>query len=802
MERSTYKIVGAFDTETTNLGDVVSGYRAFPILYQFGRLETPIEELTPANCAERVNVQLFRHCADLYEYLDSLISSLENNTVGVVLVHNLGFDMYALAPWLNTKETKALAKTARKPVTLTVLEEGKPRLVFLDTLGLFMKSLARMGEECGMQKAVGEWDYMKIRTPETPITADEEHYAKQDIYTLLCYVSYFLRQNPDIEPSDIGSKIVTKTGVVRHKRMKHLGSVKGEGLKRTVNQMWNYHNREQLPQTDSELFAMHACTRGGFTFCASHNASRIFHETETHAIAAYDATSMHPSMMVSHFFPVGFKSASVDFLNEAIKGVGLISLEYLLEKWANPFPSAFNALFAFENLRPRKDSLYSRDGIMPLASARLGKTQPNSADAYNESSDAFKLAGELAGYRDTAEGAKVCFGKIESADYCELWLTELGLWEVMQAYDFDSIKPLGGYYTFNFRKPTDLSLLSVMRFYKAKSALKDVMRGGNPVQLQGLFPESFVKSMMGGDADEKVRAEYYQLSKADLNALFGIEATNEARQDFEITPEGLQLTGTPGLENMPKNPKCWYQFGQRIVGWSRIAQHAAMQLVEPYTENIICGDTDSFKLYYAKDNETQIEAALARLGNAIDKAKKRVCARVEYRYSDYFDALPAIGHYVSEGTYSAFSASWNKSYIGVQDGRLHMTLAGVPTSRGEHSIEWFGEYLLENGADFDSVASLLIGYNVTFDYSLTLLNGKKHPKWGEWFTGYVTDYRGQKSYVNEPMALAIYPEPKTIGNTEQVENATNLVIALGNNPNVNAKPAMLAQRNGVPEVIE
>ena len=280
-----------------------------------------------------------------------------------------------------------------------------------------------------------------------------------------------------------------------------------------------------------------------------------------------------------------------------------------------------------------------------------------------------------------------------------------------------------------------------------------------------------------------------------------IEATNEARQDFEICQDGLRLTGIPGMENYPENPKCWYQFGQRIVGWSRIAQHVAMQIVYPYVDSIICGDTDSFKLYLSGENANEIDAQLSKLSNAIDNAKKKVCSRVEARFSDYHDSLDGIGHYVSEGEYESFSASWNKSYIGIQDGRIHMTLAGVPTSRGESSIEFFGEELMRYGADFDSVASLLIGYNVTFDYSLTLLNGKKHPKWGEFFSGYVTDYLGNRTFVNEPMALAIYPEPKTIGNTEQYENACNLECALENNPLVNHEPVFLRYANRI-EVID
>ena len=521
MASREYRVIGAFDTETTNIGSTCEGYNAFPILYQLGLFDCGIEDITPDNCAELVNVSLYRHAHELYENMDALLEPSEY--VKVVLVHNLGFDMYSLAPWINEHPNRVLAKTARKPITITILDDDEnPVLVFLDTLGLFMKGLGRMGEECGMQKATGDWDYMKVRTPDTPLTDAEVNYAKRDIYTLLCYVSYFLSKNPDISPGDIGCHIVTKTGIVRHKRMKHLGPLHGEGLRRTVNQLWNYHNRMQVPKTDSELFTMHTCTRGGFTFCARNNASKVFSADKDMTIMAYDATSQHPAQMASHVYPVDFQPASTGLLAECFKQVQKTDVPWVLNHWARPFTCAFNACFSFENLRPKAGTLYDEQGIFPLTSARVKAPSYDVEDLDNESSSAFELASFMSGYHDVATGSRMLFGKMESASYCELWLTELAAWELCRAYDFDNMEPIGGYVSLNFVKPTDLSLLSVMRFYKAKNALKEVMVGTQPPQtLDGLYPESFVSAMMGGDADEKTQKEYYQLAKADLNALFG-----------------------------------------------------------------------------------------------------------------------------------------------------------------------------------------------------------------------------------------------------------------------------------------
>ena len=796
---SRFQIVGAFDTETTNIKDGIS-FKAFPILFQIGLIDCPIKKLNPENANELITVATFREHEKCYDFLDSIIGKY-SNVIPVILVHNLSFDMYSLAPWLVDKEVKVLAKTARKPISISLLDEnGETQLVFLDTLGLFMKSLARMGEECHMLKAIGDWDYNLSRTPETPLTKEEIYYAEQDIKTLLVYMSYFLKLNPDIDENEIGKKIFTKTGIVRAKRLYHLGNLKGEKHKQQVKRLWNTHNHTQQPKSDDELFTMHACTRGGFTFCARNYASKVFECDDAHTVLAVDATSQHPAQMVSHFYPVNFQLATIKELNAAAKVISKTTTKTILKNWAQPFPCAFNARFAFTNLRPKENTLFSKEGIYPLASARLS-TIVNSIDYEEDTNRAyFREMLDDKGYKDIAVNARCNFGKLESADYCELYLTELAFWEICQCYDFDSFEAVHGYLTLNFRKPTDFSLLSVMRFYKAKNALKQSMKDNNAQRLRGLFPDSFVDKFEAGEATEQEKGEYYLLAKSELNSLFGIEATNECKQDFILTNDGLNLTGVPGLENMPKQPKCCYQFGQRIVGWSRIAQVVAMQLAYKYSDSIICGDTDSLKLFLNKNNIQKVENELLKIGRAIDKAKKNVMKRVRENYKEHYDELNEIGYYITEDEFKYFCASWNKSYIDSKDGKtLSITLAGVPTNRKPNSIKELGERWLQKGATFADVANVLIGYNITFDYSLTKLNGRKHPNFAEMLSLDVTDYRGVTSHVYAPAALALYSELKTIGDTDKSENAINLDYAIKNNSRVNVEPRLISKDSNICE---
>ena len=253
---------------------------------------------------------------------------------------------------------------------------------------------------------------------------------------------------------------------------------------------------------------------------------------------------------------------------------------------------------------------------------------------------------------------------------------------------------------------------------------------------------------------------------------------------------------------MPNTPKCFYQYGARIVGWSRVAQVVVMELVAPHIENIICGDTDSLKLYFKAENISKIEKELKRHARALDKAKKQVCARVKYSYPLQYDELAGIGHYVYDGEYQAFSASWNKSYIGLVDGKHKLTIAGVPTSRTNEkngSYNDFCDELAKNGLSFDEIASLAIGYNVTIHPNITKLNARVHPaQFGEWYEGDVVDYLGNKAHVRAPAALALHPGVKTIGDTCIFDNNLNMEIAKRNNPDLNISPVMLKWVEGKP----
>ena len=809
-----YRIIGAYDSETTNI-EIHGIPCAFPILHQLGILDdTPLQDITQDNVTDHVTVSLFRNSLDLYARLDSILET-EFEYIPVILCHNLAFDMYGLSCWLDRYNVRVLAKSARKPITFTILDENdKPRLVIWDTLIFSQMSLERMGKDCGFTKGVGEWNYDLVRTPDTKLTDQELDYSKRDIYTLLCWFGWWIRRNPDIEPSKLGCSVVTKTGIVRERRRVRFSKLKGRNMKRNVGYYWYARCNLDKPKTDDELFTLLACTRGGFTFCSSVNASIPYDLTNTNKIiAAYDATSQHPAQLVSHMYPFRFREMPPFVLDQAFNLVGLTTVDDILEKWRKPFAVAFYACFEFENLRPKKNSMFEKFGIFPLASARYKTPEQIAFNEENGDKIAYDMHLQDHSYCDVIEGAQCAFGKVISAKKARFYLTELAAWEMWQAYEWDSVTAIHGYETGRFCRPNDIDILSVMQFYKAKNEFKSArkafyndqpIRNAETLEKLGI-PKALIQEMQDHTVFENDVDAQYQSLKADLNSLFGISCSNQYRRDTVLTGDGIEYIGDFGIVNEPKNSTVWYQFGQRIVGWSRIAQIVAMYLIEPYIETVINGDTDSIKCLCYEDKLNDINAALERLGRAIDTGKRFVCERVRLAYPDYADDLKDIGYYVPEFKTKRFCASWNKAYCICNDnGDFTFTLAGIPTKDRRNDsgifkgINSYASDLYKSGYDFSYICNLFLGYNVTFANDLLRMNARKFPDWGDLFIDTVTDYKGNKANVCEPCALALYPMTKTINNTNSKENSVNMRYALRNNPNVNTKHIVIT-RNGIIE---
>lgn len=791
-DEKPWRLYACLDIETNNGND---GHVSTVVSWQLSWLRdfsTDLRTIGSANVRSMVRTYIIRDHRDAFAALEAFEKfGLSTGFVPIVMVHNLAFEMWALSPWLNARDCQAVCKSTVKPLTITVLDAGgEPSLVFWDTLAFFQKPLGVMGDECGYPKLTGCWDYDRQRDKHTPLSEEEEAYAIEDAMVPWAYMGYWLRLNPEVDESLLASRLLTKTSVVRWKSLERCRGIKGANGK-PIDWMWRRNNETQRPQDEDMLMLMHAATRGGFTYCAREHASRVFTADGTHRLLKYDANSMHIFHGCGHMVPVRFERVPPSALMDAFGIVSTYSVAEVLAKYANPFSLAFHGRFRFENLRLKPGSVFERNGVSTLAQSRF-KAPSAELDEDNEAGQVFSEGMYSLGYHDECEGGEFAFGKLYSADSCVLILNELSAWEVCQQFEWDSVEAFGdGYATCRMTRPSDKSLYSFNLFYRNKTLFKRIMGRYERSEAVPLdeFPEfvpSYIRDGMHAldySIMPDVKALYLNI-KADLNSLYGIEATNEAKPSISIGREGLYIDGEGGLDELPEHPKAWYQYGMRIVGWSRIHQVIMMMLLPDCS--FVCGDTDSHKLWTSLTPD-QVANRLEPLHQACTRAMEEVTRRTR-GICDWFP-MSGLGWYELEGEPRKFCAAWNKAYIELGDRGADITLAGVPcdrvlvTSDGRehrHGYNAAANALMGAGWTFEQVAETFLGYNVRIHNSITGLNVRHLPDWG------IIDQD-----ADEPRCIHLAAMHKVIGDTRSEANRIDSEIATRNNPDVNTESILI-----------
>lgn len=787
-----YKIAACFDIETSNNAN----FQAEPVSYQLSRLINPLQaisELDNDAIASALDITIDRDYKAVYKRFDDLIDTYRPlHVIPVVLVHNLAFEMWALSPYINTHTADCCAKSTVKPITINIKDdEGKPLLVFWDTLSFSGKSLDTLGNECGYPKLTGTWDYLKKRTTKTPLTEQELAYAREDVIVPWAWLAYHLKL-VGVDEDKLAVKILTKTSEVRYKVERAVG---GKLLAKncTISKDWARRNQEEQPKTDDLLFTIHAGTRGGYTYASRRYAAVVFRKTEKKRVYKFDAASMHPFHALAHYVPSNYRPISTEKAEKLARFVMSRSVADVLADYAKPFCGAlFYAAFRFSNVRLKAGSLFARDEVTSFTAARFRMEREPNVIEENEGGQEFKIHMYELGYMDKATNdAEFAFGKFYGASEVVLWLNELSAWEFSRQFDYDEMECIGhAYGTGALKRPTVRSVMAFNQYYKEKSQFKIALHQyehGEPVGRLGFVPEYLMNAMEQHDEFYKSDARlFYMSKKGDLNSLYGIEATNEAKPEIVLTKEGLQNSDAQGVEALPYRPKTWFQYGSHIVGWSRIHQIIFMELLYEKTDAIfINGDTDSHKVYTSATLD-EINEAIAPLHSACAKSVNEMRSILPDWYEWY--PMDGLGYYECEGEPDAFTASWNKCYMELEGGKISMTIAGVPCQKRftmpdgsviDHSYQKVAEWMLANGYSFEEIAGLLIGYNVSVSSNITGMNARTLPKWNTFGPD------------GQPCAIHLGPMLKTLGDTTKAANFTNASYATRNNPGVNTESKII-----------
>lgn len=821
-ERKEFKVAAIFDTETTNIGEGAET-RAYPILYIFNDLRnTPLESYTP----DADDVRFYRHTSEALTYIDNLIEyGRTHGYVPIIAAYNLMFDMQTLM--LELAQSYAIevnAQTATSVYTLDLRVGDDVVCRFWDTFYLEMGGLRAMGETCGLPKAVGDWDYSLVRTPETPLTEEELFYARRDVQVIPQYLQWLLRANHWLTSDMLGCRVLTKTSLVRQMARREIGgrrvTLQG-GKKITLQRAFEMTCNQEFPR-DYESYALRkACFRGGLTFTSAKTASVVVDN-----VASLDVTSMHHAFINGRRLPVKFAPTPTDILQIACERIINTSLEDVLTNYDDPFLTGVHVAVRFTNLRLRENTCFDAWGIAICPRSKFVKTLQADTDySNNERAKTQENSIRAHGYVDTAVNPTYAFGKLYRADECILHVNEIELWNVAQVYNFNEMHVLYGEATTKAIVPPDYVTLQSNMLFARKTDVKNLIKRYHEGtayagEIPDSIPEGIAHDAKSGTLSMKFLQSYYGSTvKGQFNGIYGTQAQDVMKADYRVTETGeLEVdkatvcTPENFAKKRPKTPRVLYTYGMRIVAGSRMHLLIAMMLIHRHFGNRVTvtgGDTDSLKISCADDvSDTELLAALNPLHTAIENAINRTMRRVRTTASDMASTLEHIGKFEVEdcgGTtrYAEHVELWNKARVSLDmNNRVHVTCAGLPQPDGMYTIEDFVSEIIRAGHGFAETIRLALGYDVLVDYEICHMLQRKRPHVWDRYVGTVTDYRGATYHVDAPEAIALYPSGRWLGESDKQANGENVSYMLSTyNRNVETTPRELIVRDGKPMIV-
>lgn len=798
VKRTQYQLCAIYDTETCNVGEG-NKTRAFPILF----IDNDIRDKNLYNYEPDRDdkVTFYRHEEEYISKLQEYIAYGEvTEKVPIICAYNLMFDMQPLMHRLYfLYELCANAQSSTNVYTLDLYdrETEQLKLRFWDTFHLEMGGLKAMGETCGIAKANGDWDYSLVRTPETPLTDLELFYAKRDVQVIPAYLRYLLHANEWMQQSELGSRVLTKTSIVRQMARHNIAPItidKKNGKKLTLAKAFNNQCMAQLPKNFAQYALRKGCFRGGFTFTSATYANTIQRN-----VASLDVTSMHHTFINGRYTPLDFRVLYPKTVQHFAEKVISTSLEQVLENYHKPFEHAFHARIQFTNIRLKKGSCFEKWGIGLLSTAKFKKAVQAGLEIGVDPKNAVQEnVIREAGWYDTFINATFALGKLYEADMVTVHVSELELWCMSRVYEWDEMQAIGGECTMKWKIPADYVTLQSNILFEMKNDAKFINNHYNfgepyPYNIPDSIPEGIARDLREGTCSEQfLEAWYVSTVKGEFNGIYGTQAQDVYKpsymcEDGELYINPDTVTNKDNFdEKQPTNCKVFYNYGMRIVGGSRMHLVIALELL--YNEfgnriRVTGGDTDSIKVSCNNDvTDKMLSDALQPIADASKQAINVCMKRMRIQHPKLASTLTGIGSFDIEVAdkqtkttrYDYHMEAWNKARVSYVNGHTHITCAGLSRPEGAFTIEDFIDTLINNGYSIEEVFMNVLGYNVNVSNTIChALEGHK-PKATDIFDGEVTDYLGNTYHVHAHESQALYPINRVLGDTTKPSNGKSV----------------------------
>ena len=203
----------------------------------------------------------------------------------IIYIHNLAYDWVFIRKYLFDEygtPVKQLNTKSHYPIRI----EFSNGLILRDSLILSQKSLDKWARDMGVehQKAVGKWDYDKIRNQDDDFNADELEYIEHDTLAGVECIDALMEQLHH----RLYAMPYTATGIVREEARK-------------IGKAYHAHDEFVKITPDYHVYLrLERCFHGGYT----HANRYIVNEVITDPVSCYDFTSSYPYVMLTEKYPM------------------------------------------------------------------------------------------------------------------------------------------------------------------------------------------------------------------------------------------------------------------------------------------------------------------------------------------------------------------------------------------------------------------------------------------------------------------------------------------------------------------
>lgn len=303
---------------------------------------------------------------------------------------------------------------------------------------------------------------------------------------------------------------------------------------------------------------------------------------------------------------------------------------------------------------------------------------------------------------------------------------------------------------------TDVDFYFITKAYKCKYEILECYFSKYdylPKQFINFILEKYVNKTKYKNVDGK-EVEYAQ-EKGKFNSLYGMSVTNNIKDEVEFENEigwnERELTNDEILKALEdEKKKSFLSFAYGV--W--VTAHARNNLLEnvlKLDEYVIYCDTDSLKLKEGFDIKV-----INNYNKNVEKRIDETCTILEidknmFSPEDSKGHTHTMGLFEEDEFYDKFITQGAKKYAVEQNGKIKITVAGVPKS-GAKALKSLDEFRDDFVFDYEFTGKNLLLYN------------------DEQYEVEITDYKGQKLKVNDKHGVCLVPTTYTLSKALEYAN--------------------------------